>query len=81
MKTHVDSRIERMVKVWINPRIITTTEIPLTPIDTESLFGLFDRYNSITFTLVGVAARADWPVGAAQDVVPAVPATSMLRCS
>lgn len=43
------SSIEQAAKAWINPRIMATVETPGTPIDTESLFGLFDRYNSTTY--------------------------------
>lgn len=49
MMIRFNSSVGQVVKAWINPRTITTVEIPVTPIDTESLFGLFDRYNATTF--------------------------------
>lgn len=49
MMIRFNSSVGQVVKAWINPRTITTVEIPVTLIDTESLFGLFDRYNATTF--------------------------------
>ena len=76
MMIRFNSSVGQVVKAWINPRTITTVEIPVTPIDTESLFGLFDRYNATTFYAGGGGGGKG---GRAIDAAPLVPAITSHR--